>query len=478
MDFRMTRRDLLKNMAIGVASTALAACAPKTAKEKRTQELTATTQPPTTVPTTVPPTPAPPKEPLVLKQVNWGTATRHQKRDAELRKVFPELEDTKVEFEVADSTPERLRLALAANQDIPDMLRFNVNAYIEFAASNELLDVTEYFEPVKDDLYAGAKGLCFYEGKFVAFPCQIKSKMFWYRQDLFEESGIDPKAIVSFQDFINAGKALNSKFPKSYIINLGPHPVGYWLRELLSAYEDARVADETGRYLVTEHKGFKDAFELLKGIVDSGIAFPVDDWASDWQQAFAEEAICGSLCANWMKTFIPPFAPAQTGKWEGKLWPQLTPYGDQRYGTDAGGAVYAVPKRGAHPKEAADYLAKNFLTKDGWMASFRAYGLVPLMKSAEAEFLEANRNLKKPADMSDEDWAAQPTVYFGPEALEIELQSYEFARVFKYDPSNLTEFSILSNWLYSYIAGEVELDEALSRAQEDMETQIGNPYEL
>ena len=472
---KLTRRQFVHGTALLAAGSLLAACAPKASP---VPAASATPGAPAAAATPGAPAAPAPKEPVTLVQMNWGTAKRHQDRDAALRQVFPELEMMPVEFEVVESTPETLRLRLAAGTGIPDMIRFNVQHYAEFVHADQLLDVSEFFLPVADDLYDGAKALCSVEGRYIAFPCQIKNKMFWYRADLFEEAGIDVATIASLQDFVDAGKRLHDKFPKSYIMNLAGEPCGCWPHMVLSAYPEARMADPDGKFVFDGLQPFKDYFALMKELLDSGVTFPTDDWSTDWQQAFADSAICGSLLANWMKQFIPGFAPEQGGKWKAALWPTLQPCGDQRYGSEGGGAVYSVPKQCPHPLEAAEYLRMNWLTPEGWMASFESEGLTPLMKSVQEKTLEAHRNPKRTEGMSDEAWAAHPSNYFGPEALEIELQGYDLVRVFPYDPSNLKEFAILRDWLIKFLADEVGLDEALKRAREDMEGQIGNPYDI
>ncbi len=467
---KLSRREMLKILGISAMGTYVAACvAPITAPE-------APKETPKAAPT--------PAGPVTLRLVTWGGTTHAEKRDAAVRSVYPELDEKiKVEFVVGGGgdfdVAQALRLALAAGQDIPDLVQFNRTQIAEFAAAGELLELDEVYGPYKDDLYAGALELVKYEDKIVCFPFELKSKIFHYRADLFEQAGIKVENIKSVADFINVGKAFHQQFPNSYILNLGPQPVQYWIGEIVSAYSDVRMADESGKYLVKEHEAFANAFKFLKEVYDSGISFPIDDWSSDWQQAFANETICGFMCASWVKFFLPKFAPKQGGKWRVDLWPPLNPYlADQRYGSEAGGSVYVVPKRSAHPDLSTEYLTKVFLDKKGAMACFKAVGMTPLMKSAKDELMAAVRSAEKPADMSDEDWATQPTVFFGAEYQELELKSYDYVKVFPYDPSATKEIGILVQWLNKYMANEVELADALAGAQADMESQIGNPYEV
>jgi multiple sugar transport system substrate-binding protein len=415
-----------------------------------------------------------------LRLMTWGGADGAQKRDAGVRSVHPDLPAIDIviggqgDFDVANA----LRLALASGEDIPDLVQFNRTQIAEFAAADELADLGDTYAAVKDDLYAGAIELVKYEDRFVSFPFEVKSKLFYYRADLFEEAGIDPTTLASTTDFMNAGKTLNAKFPKSHILNLGPEPAGYWLGEILSAYPDVRIADKDGNYQLTSQPAFTDAFTFLKDLRDAGIALPIDDWSTDWQQSWAQEAIAGSLLATWLKFFLPTFAPDQGGKWKTALWPQLSPLADQRYGSEAGGSVYVVPKRAKQADAAVDYLTKMFLDKPGALAIYETTGTTPLLRSAKDDFMALVRDAQKPADMSDADWALQPVNFFGPEFFDRELESYDYVKILPYDPSATAEFPILLDWLNKFLAGDTDLDGALQSAQDDMESQIGNPYDV
>jgi multiple sugar transport system substrate-binding protein len=509
---RLSRRQMLKLLGTGaLSSLVIAACggapaaapatsaAPAPAATAAPAVAPAVTAAPAAAPTAVaavptaapaePPTPTPAvggineNASVVLNFLTWGgggAITKLQGNYDTLSKVYPEL-GQKIgikglaqggDFGVAQS----LRLALAAGQGIPDMVQLNRTQVAEFA--DELMDLEAAFAPVKDDLYAGALAVATYGGKFVAYPMEVKSKIFFYRGDMFDQAGIKVEAIKSTADFINAGKALRAKFPKTYMLNLGPQPVQYWIGEFLSAYPDARFADEGGNYQVKTNPAFADTFTFMKEIQDSGIALAVDDWTTDWQPSFAQEAIGASLLANWMKFFLPTFAPKQAAKWKVANWPALAPLADQKFGSEAGGSVVVVPKRAPHVQEAMDYLNKTFLDKKGSVALFQNGFVTPLLKSAQGDVLDYVHNAKKPADMKDEDWAALPQNFFGPDYQQFEFSTYDNVKVFNYDPSATKEIDILRQWLIKYLAGSTQLNDALASAQADMEGQIGNPYQV
>lgn len=418
-----------------------------------------------------------------IKWMSWGGATGIAKIAAAVESQLPAIGGAYAVETIDGGQGDQdvaaaVRLALASGENLPEIVQLNRTQVAEFAASDELLPLDDIFSSVADDLYVGAQELSKIGDSFVAFPYELKSKLFYYRRDLYETAGVDAAAIVSVDDFLNAGKALQEKAGTN-ILNLGPKPVGYWLGELVSAYPETRFfADEHGTFTLTSNPAFRDAFGFVKTLVDSGVTIEIDDWSSDWQPAIADNKVASFLNASWLKFFLPTFAPAQTGLWNVGLWPQLTPLADQRYGSEAGGAVFVVLKRSANAQAAADYLRQVFFEKAGALAVYNARGVTPLIKSAKEDFLALSEKPQRPAGMSDADFALQPSNYFGPTFAKTELDSYDYVKVLQYDPAASKGLDIANQWLQKYVTGAADLDGALSSAQADMESQIGNPFDV
>lgn len=477
----LTRRSFLHLVVTCAGATALAACAPKAPEAPKATEAPKAAEPTKAAPaatkaaTTAPV--AAPKKVETLSLMLWGGTDYASKVDQSVRSVHPELnEESKIEFRVVQASPEGLRLALAAGADIPDMVQFNSDMVPEFASAGVPLVVDDVFATYAADLYPSVLEASRYNGHHVCFVDNIKTKIFYYREDKLEEAGIKLPDLNTVDGLMSSGQAFHQKHPKSYLLNLGPNPAGYYIGMLISAYSDMRYADDNGKYLLTEINAFSDSFKFLKDVVKSGIALPIDDWATDWGQAFADESICGQLSAVWMKFFMPAFAPSQVGKWRAALWPALSPLSDQRYGCEGGAAVFIVPKQAPHPELAVSYLTKAFLDKDGAMASFKFMGRTPLNKSLQGEVMAWVNQSKKPEAMSDEEWDKQPTVFYGPDVQQVEFASYDHFRVPQYDPSSSQERTIANAWFLKYLGDQVDLKQALASAQSEMEQQIGNPY--
>ncbi len=416
-----------------------------------------------------------------LQWMSWGGATGISHLADAIKSNLPDVA-AKYATKVVDGGKSdqdvagALRLALASGTNIPEIVQLNRTQIAEFASAGELLDLGDIYTSVKDNLYAGALELVKIDGQFVAFPFELKSKIFFYRGDVFDKAGVDLTKIVTADDFIAAGQTIMSKVPGAHILNLGPQPANYWAGELISAYPGSiYFADTNGNFTLSSNQAFADTFKFLKSLYEAKITMPVDDWSPDWQPAIVDNKVSGFLLSSWMKGFLPTFAPDQKGLWKVALWPELLPFSDQRYGSEAGGSVMVVPKRSANAKAAADFLSQVFFDQKGAMVPYNTLGLTPMLKSLKDDLLAKAKNPEK-GMLSDKDYAALPSVFFGPDYMALELQSYDYVKVLNYDPAASKGLDILTQWLNKYMAGGVDLNGALSGAEDDMKSQIGNPY--
>ena len=419
----------------------------------------------------------------VLQMWVWAGASIQQNSFKAIASTYPnEFKNVKLNITTISTgdagVAQQLSLALAAHKNIPDLLMLNYTEVPQFAQSGVLEDISSLITPVKNDLYAGALNISSYNGKYIAFPYQMKSKLFYYRADLFEKAGIDVNAITTADSFIEAGHKFHAKFPRQYIMNLSTKPAGYLLHELFSAFSGTSFSDKSGHYDLTTNPAFSQSLGFLKQIHDSGIAFATDDFSADWPAAIKNESVCGFLIANWMKEFLPGYATsAQSGKWKVKTWPTLFSNADEQYGSDAGGSVLVVPTGAPNKDLALQYLSKYLLDKQGALATFNATGNAPVLKSIQSSVLDAINTAQKPASTTDEQWKELPKNFFGKDYYTTEFASYDLARAFNYDPSATKEFTILSQWVSNLMQGKASVADALAGAQHDMQTQINNPYQ-
>lgn len=376
------------------------------------------------------------------------------------------------------ATAEKFSLALSGGTALPDILQLNYTEMPQFAAAGVLEDLSAAYAPYSADLYAGALQVAKYNGAYYAFPQSLNPKLFYYRSDLFAQANIDPSSIQTTDDFIAAGQQFQRKFPGQYIVNLNTEPQPYVFGEMISAYSPISFASPGGKYQITSNPGFEQVFSFLRQIHDSKIAYPVDDFTTDWPSAIKNEKICGYLGADWVDEFIPGYATlSQYGKWKAIPWPTLTPMADQQYGSDAGGSLFVVPKDAPNSQAAIEFLKQWRLSPAGSLAAFNATGILPVNRTTASTVISSLSTAKRPQATSQTDWLELPQHYFGPDYIATKLQAMNRVKVFGYDPAAVKEWSsIVSDWLTKLLSGSASVSAALAGMQQDMQTQVSNPY--
>ena len=418
------------------------------------------------------------KKPVTITYQMWGGTERFKPHVEIFNRLYPETAEwLKVELVSSGNQDaesyQALRLALAAGgQGLPDLIYMNYIGVPEFAAAGQFLDLGPLMAPYKDQLVPGAKALATYDGKFVGAPIAIKTKLWYYRKDLFQHAGIDVAKVKTVEDFVEAGQKYHKANPKSYIMNLGPQPIHYWPFLILSHWDDVRVADKNGNYQITKNTHYADLFKWLKGWYTSGITFKIDDFTSDWQPGFNDGTIGSSLISNWFMAFLPKFAPAQKGKWGLAMWPEFN-----RTGSEAGGSLLCIPKGAKNPEAAFEFASKLCLETKGAVDYWKFNGTPPSTKQAQEEVRKTlAKQIERPAGISDADWAAQPFNFFDRDFMEPIFKAMDVLKIFPYDPKASAELTILRQHLEAYLANKETLEQALARAEADMTAQIGNPY--
>ncbi len=421
--------------------------------------------------------PAQAQSAATIKIMTWGGADRFGPRIAAFERLHPKSAE-RIKVQVVSpgahdaEVYQALRLGLASRTDVPDLVQMNYIGVPEFAEAGALADLSKLVEPYRADMTEAGRELSTYNGKVVGIPLQLKPKIWLYRTDLFEQAGIDPAGIKTFDEYVAAGRRFHEKHPKSFIMNIGSNPIHYWYFMLLSHWPDVRVADRSGKFQLASDKRFGEVLTWLKTFRTSGISLPVDDWSPDWQPAFADGSIGGSLLSSWMTQFLPKFAPAQSGRWAIAPWPEFN-----RWGSEAGGAVFVIPSAAKNKEAAFEFASKMLLDTSGSVDEWVRTGAPPAVKSAVAEVNERARSMQRRDGMTDAEWAALPVNYFGKDFMKPVVESLNTFRVFPYDPAAQAELDIMRRQTEGFLAGRTSLDQALAGMDADMKRQIGNPYQ-
>jgi ABC-type glycerol-3-phosphate transport system substrate-binding protein len=395
--------------------------------------------------------------------MTWGDAKYANNQFALYKQVFPDKARQQTLSVIVGGAGDgdavkKFRLALSSGSGVPDIMQLNYSAVAEFASQEQLTEIEPYVSDYLPGMSEAAKTLMQYDGKYVAFPYEVKAKLWYYRKDMFAAAGIDVASVKTQADFIAAGKKLQAKYPHSYIWNLAPNPVGYVLGEITSGNGSMIYDRDAKSFVVASNPGLRQAFTALKELRTSGVVnTKFDDFTPDWQKALADGTLPSVPIASWFTTFLPQYAPDGAGKWGVTTWPEI---GGAVGGSEAGGSVFVIPAKASNKAAAAEFLASMFMTTEGSTAVFKQAGQVPNVVAAQSD----------PAVVNNP--------YYGADVINAFKAAGKDYKLFPYDPASLAEQTILQNALAKYLASDAtDPSAALQEAQQQMTSQIGDPWQ-
>ncbi|GAA2993116.1 extracellular solute-binding protein [Streptomyces fulvorobeus] len=122
--------------------------------------------------------------------------------------AHPDIE-VKVQIQEWDGIGQKVTAALASN-DAPDVIETGNTQVAQFAESGGLLDLSDRVEEMGgEDWLKGLAEPGAYEGKQYGIPYYAANRVVIYRTDLFEQAGIDAKAVKTRDQWIEATEKLD-----------------------------------------------------------------------------------------------------------------------------------------------------------------------------------------------------------------------------------------------------------------------------
>ena len=85
---------------------------------------------------------------------------------------------------------------------------------------------------------------------------------------------------------------------------------------------------------------------------------------------------------------------------------------------------------------------------------------------------------EKPAGMTDDQWNLAAINYFGVEYIDALYKAMDYVVIPPYDMAYGNEMNILGQYCDEYVEDKLSLQEALQTAENEMKTQIVDPYKL
>ena len=325
----------------------------------------------------------------------WNVAAAHL-RDTipSFNEKYPKIKVNVTEFGGPPALKQKLFVTLGGNGELPNVVQMEDidTPLITEQYHQYFLDVKDQMPENWSNVVVASKISTSFDstGKQVTMPFGIAPAALFYRADLFEKAGIDVNSIVTWEDFIEAGKKLQAALPNTKMIGF-PYPQGFsaFIRATM-LQQGKDYFDKDGKISIYSKEGI-EAAKLMQRLVNENLSFDTTDWTGTIRASKTDD-IATIPYGIWWGGTLKDQAPEMKGKWQVTYLPVLAE--GQPRTSIWGGASGAIVNVGDPIKQTAalEFVKNAMMTIEGQLIAYKQYGLIPtyLPTYEDAKFLEAD----------------------------------------------------------------------------------------
>ncbi len=242
------------------------------------------------------------------------------------------------------------------------------------------MDLTDLLEPYLDDIDPSKLPVISLEdGRIVGVPWDSGPVGVFYRRDFFEQAGVNPDEIETWDEYLDAGIAIKEA-TGAHLFQVDMANDDGTLRMLLNQQGNFYF-DENGDIIIHKDKAV-EALDFLKRANEAGVVLNTPSW-----DAILTGTRNGDLATIpfgvWYSGSIKDVAPELAGKWGAFLLPSAERGGNRA--ANLGGSNLVIPRGTDNPNLAWQFARFSMLTVEGQLAIMEAYGIFPSYMPAHDE---------------------------------------------------------------------------------------------
>ncbi|WP_248906772.1 extracellular solute-binding protein [Halocatena marina] len=307
---------------------------------------------------------------IAARALSDATKTYNKEKGAEIS--VEELGDSRWE--------QRFQTAITSGSGAPDFSAIQNYDVTAFGSKNGLHDLTARIDDtdVRKDIVDGKWETVNVDGKDYAFPWDIGPTGVFYKRDVYEKAGIDPKSLSTWDDFIEAGQNLPDNVA---MINIPTQDVPQLWRMLFRQL-GGQPFTKSGAVSINSEKSVRAA-QLIKNMKEAGIAKRIEMWSGGWFTSFANGTLASIPTAAWMDGTLRAELPDTAGNWGVYKLPAFEKGGTRA--SNRGGSNMAIPAQIDNTgvvERAWDFIEYSMTTPKVQNMMLEEYGLFPSLTTA------------------------------------------------------------------------------------------------
>jgi len=292
---------------------------------------------------------------------------------------------TKIDVQLVHWTAvtSRLRAAFWGDLDVPDLVEVEISAAGTFFRGREedigfidwtpWLKETGYYDRIVKSRFAPYT----HRGKIYGLPHDVHPVMLAYRRDLFEELGVDPAKIETWDDFIREGRRITIP-DKRYLIQLSDS--SGWSMEPFLYQRDGGFFDPDGK-LTMDNEVALDTLKWYTRLVAGPQKIANDIGGRDvFTQAVERGYFLSFICPDWRSKGTETHVGSVAGKMALMPLPAFTKGG--RRTSTWGGTMLGITKKCRDPKLAFALAEHLYLNAEDLAGRFRDLNILPPLRDA------------------------------------------------------------------------------------------------
>jgi lactose/L-arabinose transport system substrate-binding protein len=211
-----------------------------------------------------------------------------------------------------------------------------------------------------------------------AMPWDSCPVAMFYRRDFYDNAGIDPASLQTWDDFIAAGKVLMEANIGVVMTQADLNGDTEWVR-MIANEQGCGYFSTDGEEITVNQPGCVAAMDTVKKIYDAGLMT-----AADWNekiQANNAGTVATQMYGAWYEGTIRSTSPEdQSGLWG--VYPMPSIEAEGAHAANLGGSSLAIPSVSKNQEAAWSFVNYALGTNEGQITMLREYGLVPSLLSA------------------------------------------------------------------------------------------------
>lgn len=207
--------------------------------------------------------------------------------------------------------------------------------------------------------------------KTYAIPWDSGPVVMFYRRDLYQQAGVNPDTIETWDDYIAAGKKIVATTgARVGVIANGQDDE--WFR-MLANQNGCFYFSNDAKSVTVNKPGCVSALETVKKLIDSGVVMQ-GGW-NEQIQAFKAGKVATAMFGGWYEGTIRSNAPELEGKWGVFRMPASRKGGVRA--ANLGGSALALPASSKNKAAAWAFIRHALATTEGQVTMLKEFGLVP-----------------------------------------------------------------------------------------------------